>query len=216
MSLWSALSDERSSLSFASQNLHYFVVCQYIHKYSYFICLINKAVYIHYIQSFCQYEFYSNLRPTNSSSLCHGSLRHLSGRIRDLTVISSSSSYIATDSQSASASCYQASSGIRDQFFFLLEIFFRQLRFWYFVVPSLTRGWVSNLQLMLISSAQSRSGLSPTGLKIKIEVNLRPTVGCPVCLGVRRRSGTCDQWHFLQTVACLLFCSSLSDEKTGM
>jgi hypothetical protein len=35
--------------------------------------------------------------------------------------------------------------GTRDQFFFLLEIFFTQLRVCYFVVPSLTRGRVCNL-----------------------------------------------------------------------
>jgi hypothetical protein len=37
-------------------------------------------------------------------------------------------------------------SGTRDQFFFLLEIFCRQLRDCYFVAPSLTRGRVCNLQ----------------------------------------------------------------------
>jgi hypothetical protein len=36
-------------------------------------------------------------------------------------------------------------SGTRDQFFFLLEISFRQLRVCYVVVPSLTRGRVRNL-----------------------------------------------------------------------
>jgi hypothetical protein len=36
-------------------------------------------------------------------------------------------------------------SGTRDQFFFLLEIYFRQLRVYYFVAPSLTRGRVCNL-----------------------------------------------------------------------
>jgi hypothetical protein len=36
-------------------------------------------------------------------------------------------------------------SRIRDQFFFLLEISFRQLRVCYFVAPSLTRGRVCNL-----------------------------------------------------------------------
>jgi hypothetical protein len=36
-------------------------------------------------------------------------------------------------------------SGTRDQFFFLLEISFRQLRLCYFVAPSLTRGRVCNL-----------------------------------------------------------------------
>jgi hypothetical protein len=37
------------------------------------------------------------------------------------------------------------SYGTRDQFFFLLEISFRQLRICYFVAPSLTRGRVCNL-----------------------------------------------------------------------
>jgi hypothetical protein len=37
-----------------------------------------------------------------------------------------------------------------DQFFFLLEIFFRQLRVCYFVVPSLTRGRVCNFLKQLL------------------------------------------------------------------
>jgi hypothetical protein len=41
-------------------------------------------------------------------------------------------------------------SGTRDQFFFLLEIFFRQLLVCYFVAPSLTRGRVCNLLLLLV------------------------------------------------------------------
>jgi hypothetical protein len=41
-------------------------------------------------------------------------------------------------------------SGTRDQFFYLLEISFRQLRVCYFVAPSLTRGRVCNLLLLLI------------------------------------------------------------------
>jgi hypothetical protein len=40
--------------------------------------------------------------------------------------------------------------GTGDQFFFLLEIFFRQLRVCYFVAASLTRGRVCNLLLMLV------------------------------------------------------------------
>jgi hypothetical protein len=41
-------------------------------------------------------------------------------------------------------------SGTRDQFFFLLEISFRQLRLCYFVAPSLTRGWACNLLVRLL------------------------------------------------------------------
>jgi hypothetical protein len=41
-------------------------------------------------------------------------------------------------------------SGTRDQFFFLLEIVFRQLRVCYFVAPSLMRGRVCNLLLLLV------------------------------------------------------------------
>jgi hypothetical protein len=40
--------------------------------------------------------------------------------------------------------------GTRDQFFFLLEISFRQLRLCYFVASSLTRGRVCNLLVQLL------------------------------------------------------------------
>jgi hypothetical protein len=58
-------------------------------------------------------------------------------------------------------------SGTRDQFFFLLEIFFRQLRVCYFVAPSLTRGRVCHLPVSVYSQSvfcsafsDERSGLS--------------------------------------------------------
>jgi hypothetical protein len=41
-------------------------------------------------------------------------------------------------------------SGTHDKFFFLLEIFFRQLRVCYFVAPSLTRGRVCNLLVQFL------------------------------------------------------------------
>jgi hypothetical protein len=34
-------------------------------------------------------------------------------------------------------------------------------------------------------------------VEVEVEVNLRPTVSRPACLGVRRPSGTCDQFFFL-------------------
>jgi hypothetical protein len=61
-----------------------------------------------------------------------------------------SQSYLTTDSQWASLSWCQVPIRARDHFFFLLEIFFRQLRVCYFVAPSLTRGWVCNLLLLLV------------------------------------------------------------------
>jgi hypothetical protein len=51
--------------------------------------------------------------------------------------------------------------------------------------------------------------------EVEVEVNLRPTVSRPVCLGVRLPSGTRDQFFF-STVAGLLFCSALSDERAGL
>jgi hypothetical protein len=57
-------------------------------------------------------------------------------------------------------------SGTFDQFFFLLEIPFRQLRVCYFVAPSLTRGRVCNLlyNCFWALSEQSLLGPSPAEL----------------------------------------------------
>jgi hypothetical protein len=128
-------------------------------------------------------------------------------------------------------------SGTRDQFYFRLEIFFRQLRVCNFVAPSLTRGRVCNLlyNCFWALPEQSRLGRSPSeltaifycliwdspyresqvpvfisprnrvaqlypralGLQVKVKVTIRPTISRPVCLGVRRPSGTHDQYFFL-------------------
>jgi hypothetical protein len=58
-------------------------------------------------------------------------------------------------------------SGTRDQFSFLLEIFFRQLRVYYFVAPSLKRGRVCNLLYNCFWSLpeQSLLGRSPSELR---------------------------------------------------
>jgi hypothetical protein len=52
-------------------------------------------------------------------------------------------------------SCVRHQTGTRDQFFFVLEIFFRQLRVCYLIEPSLTRGRVCNLLLSLYYGRQS-------------------------------------------------------------
>jgi hypothetical protein len=75
-------------------------------------------------------------------------------------------SYITTDSQSASPSWgVRRPSGTRDQFFFLLEIFFRQLRVCYFVTPSLTRGRVCNLLLLLVLASAAPIGSESWGTR---------------------------------------------------
>jgi hypothetical protein len=79
-----------------------------------------------------------------------GILTHLHTRFwTSNSYTSQSQSYLTTDSQSASLSWCQATIRTRDQFFFLLEIFLSQLRICYFMAPSLTRGWVCNLLLLL-------------------------------------------------------------------
>jgi hypothetical protein len=55
-----------------------------------------------------------------------------------------------TDSQSASLSWCQGPIWDPRSIFFLLEISFRQLRIFYFVAPSLTRGLVCNLLVQLL------------------------------------------------------------------
>jgi hypothetical protein len=54
-------------------------------------------------------------------------------------------------------------SGTCYQFFFLLEIFFRQLRVCYFVAPSLTRGRVCNLLLLLVLASAVPLGSESRG-----------------------------------------------------
>jgi hypothetical protein len=54
-------------------------------------------------------------------------------------------------------------SGARDQFFFLSEILFRQLRVCYFVASSLTRGSVCNLLLLLVFASSVPLGSESLG-----------------------------------------------------
>jgi hypothetical protein len=54
-------------------------------------------------------------------------------------------------------------SGTRDQFFFLLEIFFRQLRVCYFVATSLMRGNICNLLLLLVLASAVLLGSESRG-----------------------------------------------------
>jgi hypothetical protein len=54
-------------------------------------------------------------------------------------------------------------SGTLDQFFFLHEISFRQPRVCYFVAPSLTRGRVCNLLLLLVLASAVSLGFESRG-----------------------------------------------------
>jgi hypothetical protein len=59
-------------------------------------------------------------------------------------------------------------SGTLDQFFFLLEIFFRQFLVCYFVAPSLTRGRVCNLLLLLVLASAVPLGSDSRGTEDRI------------------------------------------------
>jgi hypothetical protein len=81
-------------------------------------------------------------------------------------------------------------SGTSDQFFFLIEIFFRQLRVCYFVAPSLTRGRVCNLLSLLVLARQSRSSPSPKELKTRFYCPNSwdsPNLEGQVCISPRNR-----------------------------
>jgi hypothetical protein len=57
---------------------------------------------------------------------------------------------------------------------------------------------VSLLSVSSLNVPRQRLGKNfPAAMKLKLEVNLRPTVSRPVCLGVRHPSGTRDQFLFL-------------------
>jgi hypothetical protein len=71
VSLWCALSDERTGLSFASQSLKYLVICQCVHKYLHFMCIVYKVLYLQYTSV---QAWYSKLCPINSSLRYHDSL----------------------------------------------------------------------------------------------------------------------------------------------
>jgi hypothetical protein len=49
---------------------------------------------------------------------------------------------------------------------------------------------------------KSKKDILYTEVYCKYEVNLRPTVSRPVCPGVRRPSGTCDQFFFCREISC--------------
>jgi hypothetical protein len=125
-------------------------------------------------------------------------------------------------------------SGTRDQFYFLLEIFFRQLRFCNFVAASLTRGRVCNLVVQLLldlaravtlgSKSRRPHGhilLSltrlPQPVKVKVKVTLRLTVSQYVLVS-SPNLGHLTRFFFLffLKVTVLSFWGALSDERSGL
>jgi hypothetical protein len=68
------------------------------------------------------------------------------------------------------------SSGTCDQFFFLLEISFRQLGLCYFLAPSLTRGQVCNLLVQLLLGLARADTLGPKSRRTHGHLNLEGQV----------------------------------------
>jgi hypothetical protein len=114
---------------------------------------------------------HSNTSPLYTTSACHCShpLNYYLSLVTPSQLLLQSQSYITTDSQPVLV------SGTCNQFFFFLEIFFRQLRICYFVPPSLMRGRVCNLLLLLILAStvplrsaffDKRSGLTSVSISL--------------------------------------------------
>jgi hypothetical protein len=82
-----------------------------------------------------------------------------------------------TDGKPASLSWYQATIRAREQFLFLLEIFLRQLWVCYFMSPSLTRGQVCNLLLLL--GLASAVPLQSESHETQDHIFLSPFLGLP-------------------------------------
>jgi hypothetical protein len=113
-------------------------------------------------------------------------------------------------------------SGACDQFFFLLEISFRQLRVYYFVAPSLPRGRVCNLlyncfwalpeQPLLGRSPAELTAIfycfirdSPNLARVRVRVTLQLTVSQSVCLGVEPNLGLMTRDIFFLKVTLLSY-----------
>jgi hypothetical protein len=79
-----------------------------------------------------------------------------------------SQSHITTDSRSASPSWCQAPIWDPRPVFLSLGIFFRQLQVCYFVAPSLTRGRVCNLLLLLVLASVFPLGSESRGTQAHI------------------------------------------------
>jgi hypothetical protein len=70
---------------------------------------------------------------------------------------------------------------------------------------------------LYMMSPTGTGGLNTAHKLLRSEVNLRPTVSRPVCLGVGLLSGAHDQsFVFCLTTAGFLMCGTLSDERTGL
>jgi hypothetical protein len=112
------------------------------------------------------------------------------------SLLSQSQSHITTESQSASPSWCQAPIWDPRPIFFLLEIVFRPLRVCYFVAPSLTRGWVCNLLLLLVlgSAVLLESEFSGTQDHILLSQFLRLTQpgGPNPCIYIPQEQGGLD------------------------
>jgi hypothetical protein len=76
-------------------------------------------------------------------------------------------------------------SGAQDQIFITIG----KLRICWYQAPSLTRGWVCHLQLILVSPAQYFFGSSPTGLlTILSQIRDSPNLKCQISVFITSRN----------------------------
>jgi hypothetical protein len=60
---------------------------------------------------------------------------------------------------------------------------------------------ISGSIILLIPKGRDYEVEVEVKVEAEVEVNLRPTASRPVCLGVRRPSGTCDRFFFLLEIS---------------
>jgi hypothetical protein len=76
--------------------------------------------------------------------------------------------------------------------------------------------WYHSFEMFYFASEKLETP-GTTWVEVEVEVNVRPTVSRPVCLGIGIPSGAHDQISFISlTIAGFLISSTLSEERTGL
>jgi hypothetical protein len=155
---------------------------------------IQIRIHILYLKPLSVRAQYSNSCPTNSSLRCQGSLRHLNNRTGDQRKIK-----VKVILRPTVRPDVRHPSGTRKQYFpFSLWLFLDSCGFVHVGSPLWREDGSVVFSFCRASPAQPFSELSPTGLMYRwSKSHYDRHMSRPVRLGVRRPSGTRDQFFYL-------------------